>query len=83
MMRNHASTAPAFAVPASPRPADRSWDERLMDRMLGLPPFEEAERRLRSRPGFIASLAPEQIEAIKSYDGPQVLGPANGPKRKF
>lgn len=82
-MRNHASTAPAFAVPASRRSTGSSWSERLMDRMLGLPPFEEAERRLRSRPGFIASLTPEQIEAIKAYDGPEALGPANGPRRKF
>ncbi|HEU4881675.1 MAG TPA: hypothetical protein VFT45_05505 [Longimicrobium sp.] len=54
-----------------------------MLRVLGLPTEEEADRILRSRPGFIASLTPEQIEAINAYDGPEVLGDPNGPKREF
>jgi hypothetical protein len=72
-----------FASPAPPRPASPSWGERLMLRILGLPTEEEAERILRSRPGFFASLTPEQRAAMDAYDGPEVLGPANGPKRKF
>jgi hypothetical protein len=72
-----------FASPAPPRSASPSWIERVVLRILGLPTEEEAERILRSRPGFFASLTPEQIEAIKAHDGPEVLGPANGPKRKF
>lgn len=83
-MRNRASAAPFFASPASPRHPDAfSWGERLMLRLMGLPSIEEAERRLNSQPGFIASLTPEQIAAMDAYDGPEVLGPANGPKRKF
>lgn len=83
-MRNQASAAPIFAAPATPRPATaHSWSERLMLRVLGLPTEEEADRILRSRPGFIASLTPEQIEAINAYDGPEVLGDPNGPKREF
>lgn len=83
-MSNQASAAPIFASPAAPRPATaHSWGERLMLRILGLPTEEEAERILRSRPGFIASLTPAQIEAIMAYDGPQVLGSPNGPKRTF
>jgi len=83
-MRNRASVAPIFASPAPPRPSDTpSWGERLVARLLGLPSLEEAERRLRSEPGFIASLTPEQIEAINGRDEFEVLGPRNGPKRKF
>jgi hypothetical protein len=81
-MRNRAPAAPMFASP--PRPAaTHPWYERLVLRVLGLPTIEEAERRLRSRPGFFARLTPEQIAAMDAYDGPEVLGPANGPKRKF
>jgi hypothetical protein len=60
-----------------------SWGERLMLRMMGLPTIEEVEERTRGYRGFIASLTPEQIAAMDAYDGPEVLGPANGPKRKF
>lgn len=81
-MRNRASAAPIFA---SPRPAGPSWGERLMLRILGLPTEEEAERILRSRPGFFASLTPQQRAMLDNWDGPDpdVLGPANGPKRTF
>jgi hypothetical protein len=54
-----------------------------MLRVLRLPTLEEAERILRDRPGFFARLTPEQIAAMDAYDGPEVLGPANGPKRDF
>lgn len=81
-MKNRASAAPIFASPAPPRPAT-SWGERLMLRILGLPTQEEAERILRNRPGFFARLTPEQIAAMDAYDGPEVLGDPNGPKRKF
>jgi hypothetical protein len=69
---------------AAPRAARSTpWTERLMLRILGLPTEEEAERILRNRPGFFASLTPEQRAAMYAYDGPEVLGPANGPKRTF
>jgi hypothetical protein len=72
------------APPAAPQPSSaHSWFERLILRILGLPTIEEAERILRSRPGFIASLTPEQIAAMDAYDGPEVLGSPNGPKRQF
>jgi hypothetical protein len=45
--------------------------------------MEDVEERMRSYRGFFARLTPEQIEAIKAYDGPDVLGDPNGPKRKF
>lgn len=83
-MRNRASAAPMFASPASPRAATtHSWSERVVLRILGLPTTEEADRILRSRPGFFASLTPEQRAALDAYDGPEVLGDPNGPKRKF
>jgi hypothetical protein len=82
-MSDRASAAPIFATPAPPpRP---SWAERLMLRLLRLPTIEEAERILRNRPGFFAQLTPEQRARWDAWDGPDpdVLGPANGPKRKF
>jgi hypothetical protein len=82
-MRNRASAAPMFASPAPPRPASPSWGERLMLRILGLPSEEEAERILRSRPGFFASLTPEQIAMMDATDQFDVLGDPNGPKRTF
>jgi hypothetical protein len=48
-----------------------------------LPSIEEAEARMRSRPGFIASLTPEQLAFIKAWHGPVGCGDPNGPKRKF
>ncbi len=82
-MRNRPSAAPIFASPAPPRAGRTPWGERLMLRILGLPTAEEAEERLRNYRGFFARLTPEQRAAINDYDGPEVLGPANGPKRKF
>ena len=84
-MKNRASAAPMFASPAPPRVRSTRWTERLMLRILGLPTEEEAERILRNRPGFFSSLTPEQRAAIDAWDGPDpdVLGPANGPKRTF
>jgi hypothetical protein len=41
----------------------------------GAPTEEEVRRRIRSRPGFFASLSPEARKAILSYDGPVNMGP--------
>jgi hypothetical protein len=85
-MKNRASAAPMFASPAAPRAARSTrWTERLMLRILGLPTEVEADRILRSRPGFFASLTPEQRASIEAWDGPNpdVLGSPNGPKRDF
>lgn len=81
-MSDRASAAPIFSTPARPRP---SWAERLMLRVLRLPTIEEAERILRNRPSFFERLTPEQLAALDAWDGPDpdVLGPANGPKRNF
>jgi hypothetical protein len=48
-----------------------------------LPTMEEVEARLRSYPGFFASLTPEQRAIMDAWDGPEVMGDPNGPKRKF
>lgn len=32
-------------------------------------------QRMRSAPSFLARLSPEQLELIRSYDGPENLGP--------
>ena len=37
--------------------------------------IEEGLRRLRRHRGFLASLTPEQLEALRNYDGPENLGP--------
>ena len=47
-----------------------------------LPSIEEAERRMRNRSGFIASLTPEQIAMIRAQDGPELWGNPIGPKCK-
>lgn len=39
------------------------------------PSRAEARRRIRSKPGFFETLSPEALEAIKNFDGPEVLGP--------
>ena len=36
---------------------------------------EVARERIRSKPGFFASLSPEARAAIENYDGPEVIGP--------
>jgi hypothetical protein len=43
---------------------------------------EEARRRMRSKPGFFASLSPEAREFIKNYDGPENLGPPLSKRRQ-
>jgi hypothetical protein len=47
------------------------------------PSVEEAERRMRRNPGFLASLTPEQLAMIREYKGPEVLGRRDGPRRSF
>jgi hypothetical protein len=46
-------------------------------RALGLesPSREEIRRRMRSKPGIIDSLTPEQLDYFRNYDGPEHLGP--------
>ena len=48
-----------------------------------LPTMEEVEERMRNYRGFFARLTPGQLAALKAYDGPDVLGSPNGPKRDF
>lgn len=38
------------------------------------PSVEEAMARVNAKPGFFASLTPEQRVALASYDGPEVSG---------
>jgi len=42
------------------------------------PSREEARRRIRSKPGFLASLSPEVKAALDEFDGPEVMGPPRG-----
>lgn len=44
------------------------------------PSREEARRRIRSKPGLLASLSPEALHYIRNYDGPENMGPA-APRR--
>jgi hypothetical protein len=46
-------------------------------RALGLEPpsREEIQQRMRSKPGIIDSLSPEQLNYFRNYDGPEHLGP--------
>lgn len=49
---------------------------------MPLPTMEEVEERLGNYRGFFASLTPEQMNAIEAYDGPDLPGSPNGPRRK-
>lgn len=46
----------------------RAW---LLDEVTA----EEARQRLRGQPGYFASLPPEALELMRSYDGPENHGP--------
>jgi hypothetical protein len=83
-MKN-ASAAPVFAPQVPPRAAATPWTERLMLRLMGLPTEEEIQDRLRNFRGVFTRMTPEQRASIEAWDGPDpdVLGPANGPRRKF
>jgi hypothetical protein len=61
------------------------WPERLMLRLMGLPTDEEIQERMRNHQGLFTRMTPEQWAIIDAWDGPDpdVLGPANGPKRTF
>ena len=52
---------------------------RLRNWLLDLDDYEvtreEARRRMRSRPGLFASMSPEDIEYLRTYDGPENSGP--------
>jgi hypothetical protein len=49
---------------------------------LEAPSREEIRRRMRSKPGLIDSLSPEALEYLRTYDGPEHLGPISAePKR--
>lgn len=52
---------------------------------MPLPSMEEVEERMRNYRGFFARMTPEQRAFLDAWDGPDpdVLGPANGPKRNF
>jgi len=43
--------------------------------------FDAALARMRSRPSLLSTLTPEQWEMLERYDGPEVLGRADGPRR--
>ena len=47
---------------------------RLSEALVDGPTREEARRRLRSKPGFFASLSPEALEMIRNCDGPERIG---------
>ncbi len=87
-----AATPPRSLPSRSARATSRSsrsarWGIRRIRRAWYSPPplpsLEEAERRMRSHPGFFASLTPEQWAVIEAYDGPEVWGNRYGPKRTF
>jgi hypothetical protein len=89
-MSNRTTSASAISRPAPlqrPRRASFShpgWGlRRIQPDWWPLPSMEEVEERMRNYRGFIARLTPEQIAAMDACDGPEVLGPANGPRRKF
>jgi hypothetical protein len=47
------------------------------------PTIEEVEERLRGFRGFFASLTPDQLALLMDWEGPEILGDPNGPKRVY
>ena len=75
----------AMHMPFDPVTAATESERALRARLAGwlvddAPAREEARRRIRSKPGLIASLSPEALEYIRGYDGPENIGPP-GPQR--
>jgi hypothetical protein len=68
---------PTAILNASPLPRLRSLFIRVFGWLLDLDDItvEEARERMLSQPSLIASLSPEALESIRTYDGPEVLGP--------
>jgi hypothetical protein len=62
-------------------PAPSPCSDRPIRRLLS-PELAKIEERLRRRPGFFASLTPEQRAFLDNYDGPEVLGPPPPPPMK-
>jgi hypothetical protein len=68
------------------RPKLRARENGLKSRFASLsigfrePSLEEGRRRMNALPDFFSTLSPEAIEAIKNFDGPEVMGP---PDSKF
>lgn len=67
------------AMPQVPEPArPHGLLKRILYWVLDLDDpatLDEGIRRMRSAPGFFASLPPETLEFIRNYDGPENLGP--------
>ena len=89
-MSNRSASAALISRPAPRQRARRAsfshpgWGlRRIQPDWWPLPTDEEVEERLRNYRGFFASLTPEQRAAMYAYDGPEVLGDPNGPKRTF
>ena len=89
-MMNRPGMTSSAAPPSSSRPRldsgrNAGWRIRRIRRSWFYPPpsMEEVEEQLRSYRGFFAPLTQAQRAAIEAYDGPEVLGNPNGPKRKF
>lgn len=47
------------------------------------PTMEEVAERLRGYRGPFASITPEQWAEITAYEGPEICGNPNGPRRTF
>jgi hypothetical protein len=88
-MSNRTASATLISPPAQQRARRASFSHagwglrRIHPDWWPLPSMEEVEERMRNYRGFFARLTPEQIAAIDAYDGPEVLGSVDGPKRKF
>lgn len=69
--------ATVAATPASAAPRRNGLLARIINWILDIDDLtpDEARERMRSKPGFFASLSPEQLEMIRSYDGPENFGP--------
>jgi|GEM_PF-2903037 len=73
-MKTPATTA---VTPVHATPPRRGFFTRVLHWILDIDDItpEEARNRMRSSPGFFASLTAEQLEMMRNYDGPENLGP--------
>jgi hypothetical protein len=89
-MSNRTASATLISRPAPLQRARRAsfshpgWGlRRIQPDWWPLPSMEEVEERMRNYHGLWETLSKEDREFLRTYDGPEVLGNPNGPKRKF
>jgi hypothetical protein len=71
------TTQDTFAPPLPKRRGIRGFFKNLLYWILDIDDItpEEARERMRNSPGFFGSLTPEQLEYLRTHEGPDYLSP--------